>query len=560
MDFVNKAYAQAAELFRSMSPAARIAAGLLLAVIVVSLIYLFQYQVTSGDEFLLDGRPFSSSEMTSIEAAFAQAGLSSSVVVGNRIRIPRGQKAAYLAAMADASALPADFYKYFDDAVSSENPFASNRSLELKHSNAKMKELALIISRMQGIESATVQFDEEARPGLSRAKNKTAMVAVWTAGGSLDEEQVKAIRNVVSSAYAGLDRHSITITDMTSHLTFGGAVGPGGAAEGENYYASYKLQYERDWVRKIRDQLSMIPGVKVNVNVEMSPELAHTSTSVKLDPKPVAMSASESSRETTTQLPNHGGRPGALPNGVGNQPVAVTTASTGTGESTSSESRSDQKNIAGHEQVVASTVPLAPKKVTAAIDVPSSYYAEVWRQRNPTPAGQQPKPPDAALLAQIETETTKRIQETVRNLLPPVIEGTNPYPHITVSTYTDLPTQAPTPPTLAAQAQGWLAENWQTLATIVLGCGCLLMVRSMVRSTAGSPRLASTAAAATGGAHGPRLAATPDADEEPVEPAVALRKRFQSSGPDLKAELHDLVKENPDAAANVLRMWIGDAA
>ncbi len=558
MDFVNKAYAQAAELFRSMSPATRIAAGLLLAVIVVSLIYLFQFQVAGGDEYLLDGRPFSSSEMTSIEAAFAQAGLNSSVVVGNRIRIPRGQKAAYLAAMADASALPADFFKYFDDAVSSENPFASNRSLELKHSNAKMKELALIISRMQGIESATVQFDEEVRPGLSRTKDKTAMVAVWTAGGSLDEEQVKAIRNVVSSAYAGLDRHRITITDMQSHLTFGGSVGPGGVAEGENHYASFKLQYERDWQRKIRDQLSMIPGVKVNVNVEMSPELAHSTTSVKLDPKPVALSSSESSRETTTQLPNHGGRPGALPNGVGNQPVAVTTANTGTGESTSSESRSDQRNIAGHEQTIASSAPLAPRKVTAAIDVPSSYYAEVWRQRNPAPAGQQPKTPDSAMLAQIETETTKRIQETVRNLLPPVIEGTNPYPHITVSTYTDLPGQPIAPPALAALAQSWLADNWQTLATVGLGCFCLLMVRSMVRSSAA--RLAPTPAATAAGAHAPRLAATPDADEEPVEPAVALRKRFQSSGPDLKAELHELVKENPDAAANVLRMWIGDAA
>jgi flagellar M-ring protein FliF len=558
MDFLNKAYAQAAELFRSMSPATRIAAGLLLAVVVVSLVYLFQYQVKSGDEFLLDGRPFSASEMTAIEAAFAQAGLNGSVVVGNRIRIPRGQKAAYLAAMADASALPADFYKYFDDAVSSENPFASNRSLELKHSNAKMKELALIISRMQGIQSATVQFDEEVRPGLARTKDKTAMVAVWTSGASLDEEQVKAIRNVVSSAYAGLDRHHITITDMTSHLTFGGSVGPGGVAEGENYYASFKLQYERDWQRKIRDQLSMIPGVKVNVNVEMSPELEHTTASVKLDPKPVALSSSESSRETTTQLPNHGGRPGALPNGVGNQPVAVTTATTATGESTSSESRSDQKNIAGHEQIVSTSAPLAPKKVTAAIDVPSSYYAEVWRQRNPTPAGQQPKTPDPAMLAQIETETTKRIQETVRNLLPPVIEGTNPYPHITVSTYTDLPAQPPAPPTLAAQAQTWLAENWQTLATIALGCFCLLMIRSMVCSPAARP--AFTAAAAAAAAHGPRLAATPDADDEPAEPVVALRKRFQSSGPDLRAELHELVKENPDAAANVLRMWIGDAA
>jgi flagellar biosynthesis/type III secretory pathway M-ring protein FliF/YscJ len=39
-----------------------------------------------------------------------------------------------------------------------------------------------------------------------------------------------------------------------------------------------------------------------------------------------------------------------------------------------------------------------------------------------------------------------------------------------------------------------------------------------------------------------------------------LRKRFLTSGPDLKAELQELVKENPDAAANVLRLWIGEAA
>ena len=43
-------------------------------------------------------------------------------------------------------------------------------------------------------------------------------------------------------------------------------------AESESIYASHKLKYERDWQRKIADQLSMIPGVIVNVNVEMSPE------------------------------------------------------------------------------------------------------------------------------------------------------------------------------------------------------------------------------------------------------------------------------------------------
>ena len=81
-----------------------------------------------------------------------------------------------------------------------------------------------------------------------------------------------------------------------------------------------------------------------------------------------------------------------------------------------------------------------PKKVTASIDIPASYYVEVWKQRNPQPADKTAKPPDAAELATIETEIKQRIKETVRNLLPDVDKGTNPYPHIVVETYTDLPT------------------------------------------------------------------------------------------------------------------------
>ena len=68
----------------------------------------------------------------------------------------------------------------------------------------KQKQLSLIIGRMSGIESATVLYDEEVKVGLSRQKQKTASVAVQTRAGQLDNDQVKAIRNVVASAYAGM--------------------------------------------------------------------------------------------------------------------------------------------------------------------------------------------------------------------------------------------------------------------------------------------------------------------------------------------------------------------
>jgi flagellar M-ring protein FliF len=556
MDFVNKAYAQAAELFRSMSVGARVATAALLALVVISLVYLFQYQLTGGDEFLLDGRLFSNSELKEIEAAFAKAGLGKSTVVGNRIRIPRGQKEVYLAALAEGNALPADFYKFLDEATAGDSPFASKQSQELKRWNAKQKELALIIGRMRGIDSATVQYDEEVKRGLTHEKQKTAMVAVQSAG-RLDGDQIRSIRNIIASAYAGLDRRNITITDIATSLTYGGAIGPDGVPEDESLYASHKQKYERDWKEKIEQQLSMIPGVIVGVNVELNPVVEHTTSLIKYDPKPVSVATTEFSKEATSQAPGIGGRAGAQSNGVANAQVSLQQTAASGAELQTTESRSSNQSVPGFEQQLLKESALIPKGATASIEVPASYFVTIWKQRNPPAEGQPPKKPDPAEIATIETETINKIKETVRNLLPPVALGTNPWPHIVVSTYTDNPIAVVAPPTLAKAATTWLADNWQTLALVGVGLISLVMLRSMVRSTAGL-HSASPAAAADHGQ--PRLTIhEPPEDEQEAEPARALKARFTSSGPDLRRELQEIVKENPDAAASILRSWIGEA-
>src|SRR5690606_16719631 len=104
------------DLFRSMTPATRLTTGLLLAVIVVSLVYLFRFQGTVADEDLLSGQSFSSAEISAMEAAFAKAGLSNYEVRGNRVRVPRGQKTVYVAALVDGNALPPDFNNFFTQA------------------------------------------------------------------------------------------------------------------------------------------------------------------------------------------------------------------------------------------------------------------------------------------------------------------------------------------------------------------------------------------------------------------------------------------------------------
>jgi flagellar M-ring protein FliF len=79
------------------------------------------------------------------------------------------------------------------------------------------------------------------------------------------------------------------------------------------------------------------------------------------------------------------------------------------------------------------------------------------------------------------------------------------------------------------------------------------MLRSMVRGVpAPEPSSASL-----------RIAASPEAQPEPGETAetVAAKRlrRLVGGGPNLRDELSDLVKEDPDAAANILRTWIGQA-
>ena len=556
MDFINKAYAQLADVFKTMTPGSRIAVGLLLASIVVALVYLFQYQVTSGDEYLLGGRPFYGDELTRAEAAFAKAGLNGSQIAdGNRIRIPRGQKERYLAALAESSALPADFYKYLDEAAASDSPFSSTKSLEMRRWNAKQKELALIISRMRGITSATVQYDETTSRGSLRGQTqKTAMVAVQTTSGELDEEQIKAIRNIIVGSYAGLDRRHISINDITSGRTYTG-IDDGGSPQ-ESLYAAYKKDFERDWKQKIQDQLSWITNAIVNVNVQLSPELEDTTRQVTLDPKPITVSSSEYQKDSSTTTRELGGRPGAESNGVnGNRSLAVT-APAAAPETQSNESRSEVENLPGHTVTTTTKPPLVPTIVTAAIQFPMSHVVKTWRQTHPTPAGQTPKDPDPAELDKIRNDIKTKVEEIVRNLLPPFSQGTNPYPHITVTPYDDLQGEPIAEPPLASQAGTWFADHWQTLAMIGVGVMCLLMLRSMVKSTAAAPPVAESAFAAM-----PRLHVEEEVEsEDEAEPAKVLRRRFEMSGPNLKQELQELVKEDPDAAATILRNWIGDAA
>src|SRR5262245_25429182 len=116
MNFVNNAIAQVSDLFRSMTPGARVTAGLLLAVVVVSFGYLFRQGAAGPDAYLFGAEPLSDSDLVKIELALGKAG-HASVREGNRIRVAAGRKEAALAAIADAGAMPSNFNTILENAL-----------------------------------------------------------------------------------------------------------------------------------------------------------------------------------------------------------------------------------------------------------------------------------------------------------------------------------------------------------------------------------------------------------------------------------------------------------
>lgn len=552
MGAVNRAIAQLKDLFMSMTPGTRVATALLLAVIVLSLFFLFGQQWHGQGTYLLGGRPFSASELPAIQAAFASAGLPEPKYEGNRILVPEGQEAAYVTAMAEAGAMPADFHSYLEKTLSDQGPFVGPRQRDELIKNAKQKKLAAIIAAMHGIEFATVDYDERREGGLSRRVTSTASVSVKPIlNQQLDPDRARIIRHLVAAAFAGLKPENVTIADLNGRVYVGGndVLGDGE----EHQYLRMMRAYENLFRERVQDALAYVSGATVNVNVVLSPELESSTEKTTLDDKAsgtLYQSEQSSTRDSNSGPP--GGRPGVVAQqGNANQAIQLGAARV---TSSQDETTSTQRQaIPAHETVRSKAIGLTPERVTVAIGIPSSHYEKIWRNRNPVAEGEPQPEPDANQLRLIEQEEQDKIQRYVAQLLPTSAGVADLEPLVKVTTFDHVTPQSPTAETAVNAGLAWLGQNWANVGMLLLGLVSLLFLRSMVRG-AEEPRAQPAASLNV-------VTADNESASESQQPAAPKRSlRRPATELSLREELSQMVKEDPDAAASVIKGWIGGAS
>ena len=217
----NKAVAQLSDLFRSMTPAARLTTGLLLVVVVVSLGYLFRYESSGADAYLMNGEPIPPSLIPKMEAAFAK-----------RTWMPTRSRARGFACL--AASRPAIWCAGRGQGPAAEfrRPLPGRPELRYDPRRSGHPQATQPGRRAGGtIADHSLHVGDRERLGDDRRRVEDA---VWRAAiedrlrrgqGSrlraLGEDQVKSIRYLVSSAVAGLRPENVTVADLNGGIYHG---------------------------------------------------------------------------------------------------------------------------------------------------------------------------------------------------------------------------------------------------------------------------------------------------------------------------------------------------
>ncbi|MEO1498035.1 MAG: hypothetical protein AAFV43_12890 [Planctomycetota bacterium] len=549
MDLINQTTAQLRELFASMTPGARVTAGLLLTVVVVSLGFLFQQAAAGPDAYLFGGEVFSASKIGRMEAAMAAAGVTNFSSDGNRLRVPRGQKETAIAAIASAGELPADVFDLMDDAISGGSWLDPIELKRQRMHSAREKMLSGIISKMPWVDHAYVLITEHEAVGLRGKRRATAAVSIQPAVGEMvTPHHQRSVIKLVSSS-ADISPEQVSVTNLGGDPVAAGAIG---AEDYDEPLYRTKTLLEKHIKSKLLEQFDHIKGIGVQVNAVLDPTMERRLTQVKPEGQPQSLKKRETTENSSQTRGGPGGRPGLAAQGPGRQGPDDNLAAQER-NTTSVEDLSNESVIGSSREELFEQGPRL-KEAWASIRIPRSHIREVYRQQKQNEGEEVGETIAEADIKDTESKVKEEVENLAQAILPQLSLGEDEFKQVKVEVVEVLPRPAPPAAGAAAGALGLVSEYANTLGLAGLALVSLVMLRSFASTKPTDPtdsfpslRLDTELdASKSGGAAGP--------DDDDARPRLKL-KRADS----LKDDLTDMVATDPDAAAAILRSWINNA-
>ena len=174
----------------------------------------------------------------------------------------------------------------------------------INHLRALEAELARPIRAIDRIQAARVHLVLPERPLFARETPEPSASIVVRVRGSLEPQQIRAIRHVVASAVNGLKPQRVSIVDEAGQLLADGASTDGDSAVGDERRSAYE--------KRMRNQIEAIVSSVVGsgrARVQLSADFDYnkiTQTSDRFDPEGRVLRSSQTREESSATLDNNG--------------------------------------------------------------------------------------------------------------------------------------------------------------------------------------------------------------------------------------------------------------
>ncbi|MCG3126155.1 MAG: hypothetical protein CHACPFDD_00985 [Phycisphaerae bacterium] len=404
MALYNDIMKRVGDSLRALSPSQRAALLLSALLVGVSLAWLASWAASPELSVPLLDQALSADEIARIRAGLTQMN-EPHKLVGSQILVrPNANRLALLAQLQLQDNLPTTTATAFDKLVKESNPWIPQEENNRRWVVAYSQMLARALEQFNGVRRAEVFLNlTSAQRGFSRnPPAASAGVTLYMKNGEpVPRNLAIAAARLVSGAVQGLTLQAVNVVDGAGNT----ALDWQDEADGSGASRRRTREEEREIAAKIRDQLSFIPNVRVNVQVEL--DLSTVDTRTSTPQKSVAIR--EKSDDSQRTRSSRGGQPGVEPN------TGLAVGGAG-GENTETRTMSEKDFVAGMKVENETKPGGGVKEVFAAVFVSRSYLVGAFKRTKPDAT-----PTDADVEAVFAAEK-KRIVSQVTKLVKPQTE------------------------------------------------------------------------------------------------------------------------------------------
>lgn len=446
---------------------------------------------------LMAGARLLEQDLGRMQLAFGGAGLNDFEVRDGQIFVPQGQRDRFLKALNDYGGVPEASREMYEPAAL--NPWAT--SVEVQESNLlrKKRMIRQLVLQLEFVADAVVDYDELNDAGWPPTTHRSAAVVVRPKSSRLlESHQIEAIRNTICGAVAGLTPADIVITDIAA----------GHAYVGPSADLSQPTGHDLEWLerakleQRIRDQLLPFgDGIEVHVTIRNGEPSGETNA---MSPPTIIKTV----------------RPSAP---LANQPTSLDPTPANSESGTAIE---DTKSPTGDQRTM-----------VVAIRVAEPCVREFAQ----------------SLGGGAESERTleqqfQLLQTQVKDAVQPLLTGSSPeWPrHRIVVTMARLSRAAPAAATPSASPDWSVWRRFLPAAGVVMVTVALLAL-SLIRRPTALPRVEADNDFARTEGHDERESRRARASAQPIPDET-------------KRKLRQMVDDDPDQAAEIIKQWIRGAA